>query len=145
LIGQGRVLAVTLDVNVLASGLVMESGVPAQLLERWANGHFSLVISEHIVHGLSHTWQKPYFDTRFPPSRREDALTLPRELATFVEPASNIAGIAPAAEDDLILATDVAGKVRFLVTGDKPLQSLGSYQSIPIISPRAFLDVLNDE
>jgi putative PIN family toxin of toxin-antitoxin system len=139
------VLAVTLDVNVLASGLVMESGVPAQLLERWADGHFSLIISEHIVHGLSHTWQKPYFQARFPPSRREDALVLLRELAIFVEPASHVAGIAPDAEDDLILATAVAGKVRFLVTGDKPLQALGNYQSIAIISPRVFLDILNGE
>ena len=145
MIKQERVLAVTLDVNVLASGLVTPGGVPALILESWANGQFSLVISDHIMHGLSQTWQKPYFLARISPSRRNVAFALLRDLATFVEPTANIVGVAPNAEDDLILATAVAGKVRFLVTGDKPLQALQNYQSVAIISPRAFLDVLNEE
>ena len=35
-----------------------------------------------------------------------------------------------------------AGEVGYLVTGDKPLQALGCYRDILIVSPRAFLDVL---
>lgn len=137
-----RVLTVTLDVNVLASGLVGERGTPARILEYWSEGHFSLVVSEHILHVLSRALEKRYFHDRFPPARRASAFTLLRITATIVMPANDVDGIAPDAEDDMILATAVAGSVHFLVTGDKPLQALGSVRGISIISPRDFLDVL---
>jgi predicted nucleic acid-binding protein len=45
-------------------------------------------------------------------------------------------------EDDLVLAVAASARVDYLVTGDKPLQRLGAYQSVRVISPRAFLDLL---
>jgi len=63
----------------------------------------------------------------------------------MVEPASGILGVAADTEDDLVLATAISGSAEYLVTGDKPHQALQNYQSVAIISPRAFLDVLNEE
>lgn len=56
-----------------------------------------------------------------------------------------IAGVATHAEDDLVLAAALAGQVHYLVTGDKDLQALGSYQGITILPARAFLDLLDQE
>ncbi len=42
-----------------------------------------------------------------------------------------------------MLATAVSGTAEYLVTGDKPLQNLGTYQSVTILSPRVFLDILS--
>ena len=39
------------------------------------------------------------------------------------------------ADDDVILGTAVAARADLIVTGDKDLLVLGSYQSIPIITP----------
>ncbi len=44
--------------------------------------------------------------------------------------------------DDLILATAMSSQADYLVTGDKQLQDLGTYQGVTILSPRAFLDLL---
>ena len=40
------------------------------------------------------------------------------------------------------IGTAVAGQADCLVTGDRALQALGSYQNIPVLSPRAFYDRL---
>jgi len=43
----------TLDVNVLVSGFPAERGTPAELLERWSNLEFELVLSQHILEGIA--------------------------------------------------------------------------------------------
>lgn len=46
-------------------------------------------------------------------------------------------------KDDMVVATAVAARAEFLVTGDRrDLRSLGSYQGIRIVTPREFLDLL---
>jgi uncharacterized protein len=52
---------------------------------------------------------------------------------------AEVSGVATHPEDDLILAAAVAGGVSYLVTGDRKLQAVGTFQRISILSPRAFL------
>jgi predicted nucleic acid-binding protein len=53
--------------------------------------------------------------------------------------------VATHPEDDLVLATAVSAHADYLVTGDRKLQRLGSYQGVRILSPREFLAVLAPE
>jgi putative PIN family toxin of toxin-antitoxin system len=139
------VIRATLDVNVLASGFPATAGIPAQLIDRWTDLAYELVVSEHILEGLSRTWRKPYFQQRYSPELVQQALSLLRTEATRVVPASTVHGVAEDEEDDLVLATAIAGGAGYLVTGDKYLQVLGRYQNVVILSPRQFLTVLADE
>lgn len=132
----------TLDVNVLASGFPAEAGIPTELIDRWTDLAYELVISEHILNGLTRTWQKPYYQRRYSPQRVHQALTLLRAEAILVAPAATVHGVAEDEEDDLVLATAIAGDAGFLVTGDKYLQTLRRYQTVAILSPREFLEVL---
>lgn len=132
----------TLDVNVLASGFAAETGTPSELIGRWTELEYELVISLHILEGLARAWRKPYYQSRYSSDRAETALRLLRAEATIVEPVTTIRGIAADEEDDLVLATAVAGDVETLVTGDKHLQALDLYQGIAIVSPRQFLETL---
>lgn len=50
-------------------------------------------------------------------------------------------GVGEDEEDDLILATALAGDIAYLVTGERTLQDLGSYRDLLILSPRQFLTV----
>jgi predicted nucleic acid-binding protein len=52
--------------------------------------------------------------------------------------------VAEDEEDDLVLATAVAGDAAYLVTGDRMLRSLGRYRNVTILSPREFLTVLQE-
>ncbi len=58
---------------------------------------------------------------------------------------AEVHGVATHAEDDLILATAISARVEYLVTGDKKLQELRSYQGVAIVSPREFLDILESQ
>ncbi len=53
-------------------------------------------------------------------------------------------GVAEDLEDDLVLATIVAGRADFLVTGDRLLREIGEYGGVRIVTPREFLDLLDE-
>lgn len=131
-----------LDVNVLVSGFAAREGTPSDIIESWTDGDFELVISEHILSGLTRAWSKPYYATRYSRDAVQRALGVLREGASIVMPDHTVRGIGNDTEDDLVLATAVAGRVSHLVTGDKGLLRLVQYRGIEIVSPRAFLDLL---
>jgi putative PIN family toxin of toxin-antitoxin system len=138
------VIRATLDVNVLASGFPAETGTPAALIDHWTNLDFDMVLSEHILTGLARTWQKPYFQQRYRPEQVEQTLSLLRTEATLVVPVTTVRGVAADLEDDLVLATAVAGDAAFLVTGDRYLQALVQHANTVILSPLQFLEILAD-
>jgi putative PIN family toxin of toxin-antitoxin system len=139
------VIRATLDVNVLASAFPVTTGTPAELIARWANQEFELILSDHIMRGLQRTWQKPYYRLNYSPERAQEAMRILRRTASFVVPDTSIFNIAPDEEDDLVLATAIAGDVDFLVTGDKPFRALRQVRDVAIISPREFLDFLEGD
>ena len=138
-------IRVVADTNVLASGLAgydaLESP-PALILDAWRNGRVQLVVSAPILAELRRTLAKPYFAQRFTTMEIERALHLMRHRSTFIHVLADVQGIATTPEDDLILATAVAGEASHLVTGDRQLRILGEYQGVTIVGPREFLDWL---
>lgn len=68
-----------------------------------------------------------------------------REEASFIIPGVEVRGVGEDQEDDLVLSTAISGGADYLVTGDKHLQGIGDYRGVIILSPRAFLDVLEVE
>ncbi len=132
----------TLDVNVLASGFQDTPSVPALLVESWIRGAYELLISDHILDGLTRTLQKPYFRRHMTPNQIERVFAILRTRALIVTPSVAVHGIGEDEEDDLVLSTALTGSAAFLVTGDRHLQQIGSYQDLIILPPREFLDVL---
>ena len=135
----------TLDTNVLVSGLAgleVPASTPGAIVWHWLNDTFELVISAGILAELERTLTKPYYRSRRSPVQIEAAVRLVVSKATFVVPTITISGATTHPEDDLILAVAATAGVGYLVTGDKPLQRLGAYQGVRVISPRAFLDLL---
>jgi len=54
----------------------------------------------------------------------------------------SLAVITEDPSDDRYLECAVEGKAAYLVSGDNHLLKIGSYEGIPIITPRVFLEVL---
>lgn len=132
----------TLDVNVLASGFLVKTGVPGALIRSWSTRAYELVISDHILSGLDRTMRKPYFQRRMTPEQMHDVATVLRARATLIIPTIPVHGVGEDEEDDLVLSTALTGSAEYLVTGDRHLQQIGSYQGLIILPPREFLDVL---
>lgn len=136
---------VVLDVNVLASGVLgflQPSTPPGLLLRAWQAGSFRLIVSEHILTNLQRTLAKTYFRRRLTAAESNAFLALLRQEATLAPIIVPVHGVAPDAEDDLILATAMSGQADYLVTGDAAFLDLQTYRGVRIVSPRAFLEIL---
>ncbi len=48
-------------------------------------------------------------------------------------------------DDDEILALAISAGVDYIITGDKDLLILGDFQSIPVVSPRDFVNIIRKE
>lgn len=133
-----------LDTNVLASGFVRPEPAPGQILLEWKQGHFELLLSDHILDELATTFEQPFFSRHLSPEERADDLRLLRQRAAVVALTEVVTGVATHPEDDPVLATAVSGGADYLVTGDFQLQRLGSYRGVTIVNPRSFLQILRD-
>lgn len=115
-------------------------------MSRWlaggGAGPFELIVSPHILAELDQTLTKPYYRTRRLMTQIEAAERFLESVATIVEPSIVVSGIAPHHEDDLVLAAAVSAEADYLVTGDKRFLAVGDYAGVSILSPRAFLDIL---
>lgn len=133
-----------LDTDVLASGFARSnpSAAPTQLLDAWRAGAYTLVLSDHVLAELENTFADPYFTRRIEPAQARANLHLLRTEAIITPLTAMVRGIATHPEDDLMLATAVSAQADYLVTGDRKLQRLGAYAGIAILSPRAYLEVL---
>ena len=130
-------MKVVLDSNVLLAAYGTR-GLCEALLDVCLDSH-ELILSEHILAEL-----RRYLTVKFKASEAhaEAVIVSLRKEAELVEPAT-VPSEAFSDPDDLpVIGTAVAGQADCLVTGDRALQGLGSYQNIPILSPRAFYDRL---
>lgn len=64
-------------------------------------------------------------------------------LAELVAGEYEVSGVCQDADDDKYVAAALEGRVAFVVTGDQDFLSLGQHESVRIISPRAFLELLD--
>jgi uncharacterized protein len=140
------VIRAVLDANVLASGIVgvhLSTSTPGELIRRWRQNELTIVISNHILLEVERTLTKPYFVNRSSAARLSSSVRLLKHRSEMTEITSIVQGVATHPEDDLVLATAVSAKARYLVTGDKKLQSVGRYRGVTILSPARFLAILN--
>ena len=136
-------IAAVLDVNVIVSGFPGRRGAAAEVIDRWLTREFRVIVSEHILNGVIRAWNNPWFHDRYARNEVERALDLLQSRAMAVTPASGIHGFAPDAEDDLVLATAVAARADYLITGDRRFREVERYGSIAIRSPREFVFILD--
>jgi uncharacterized protein len=137
------VIEAVLDANVIVSGFPAHGGAPGEIIERWLAGEFHVIVSEHILASSERAWNSPWFRLRYPRQQADEALATLRARARIVVPAAGIHGFAPDWEDDLVLATAVAGSASYLVTGDRRFRMISSHDAIMIRTPREFVHILD--
>ncbi len=100
-------------------------------------------MSDHIVGKVGRTPDRPYFRRRLTDDDITDAMTLLHKQARRVTIIACVQGAATHPEDDLVLATAVSAGAPYLVTCDRQLLALGRFRGVTILSPVAFLAVLD--
>ena len=136
-----------LDSSVLISAFLTPGGVPDRLLDAAERGDFLLCLSAEILAETASALvgnRKLRARYGFDQAATEAFCDGLEATAEMVGNLPSLRAVPNDPKDDMVVATAVAAKARFLVTGDrKHLLSLGSYQGIRIVAPREFLELLN--
>ena len=130
-------MRVVLDTNVLLAGFATR-GLCEALLTLVYRDHI-VILSEHILDEVSRHFSGKFKATK---AQAEAVVAFLRSSSEIVEPAVVPRGTLRDKDDLPVLGTAVAGAAACLVTGDQELLSLGRYQRVDILSPRAFYDWL---
>ena len=122
-----------LDTNVLVAALVAR-GACADLLEHCVRGHLIITSSgllNELRDVLSGKLHQREADARA-------AVRLFEDTFTIVTPATLDSPICRDPDDDVVLATALAGECAAIVTGDQDLVVLDPFRGIRILTPSVF-------
>jgi uncharacterized protein len=133
-----------LDTNVLVSRFLSLSGTPARLFALWQAGLFELIVSEAILAEYLRVLLYPRIQSRHRMSDDEVAQIVAdfRSFAVLVEPAESVAVVADDPSDDRFFEAAIAGQCDFIVSGDPHLLRIGEFRGIQVVTPAAFLSIL---
>jgi len=139
------VVRAVLDANVFVSAAIHPEGPPGRIIERFLRTDvFTLVLSDAIVdevmRALAYPKVRRYVRRGLDAALWMEDLVL---LADVVLDTVQVTGVSKDADDDKYLAAAIAGRASLVVTGDPHLLTVGEYEGVRIVTPRAFLDLLS--
>lgn len=137
-----------LDTNVLVSSILSPGAVPGRIVRAWEDHAFELCLSEPLFLEIAEVLRRPHIRkmAKLGAGQIEELLELLLRISTVVARPLNIQPVvADDPDDDIVLATAVAGRADVIVSGDRHLLVIREHRSIPIITPRQFLDLLEAE
>jgi len=131
-------MKVVLDTNVLISGFVTTTGVPAAVLTRVLSKH-EAVMSKYILEEFK---SKMISKLKFLPQDLETTIHYFQTRCLFLD-FIPMEGVEFGDKKDIpILALVKASRAQALITGDKKLLVLKRFFKAVIISPREALEIL---
>jgi putative PIN family toxin of toxin-antitoxin system len=127
---------VVLDTNVILAAFATR-GLCEAVMAVCVDRH-EIVVSEAILAEVSEHLRDKF---KLPASRVREIVSFLRHQATMVIPVPISTDACRDPDDLAILGTAVAAQADGLITGDNDLLSLGTFQEIRILSPRAFYEL----
>jgi hypothetical protein len=139
------VLRAILDANVYVSAALRPEGPPGRIIERLLRAAaFEIVLAPGIIDEVLQALSYPKVQRLIrrdldPKLWFEDIIV----LADLVADTRTVSGVCSDPDDDKYLAAALEGRAAFVVSGDRHLLTLGEYEGVRIVSPHAFLDILD--
>ena len=137
-----------LDVNVAVSAVIGPLGYSRKIATAWRAGLFSPLTASGIITEVAAKLGLPRISRRYHVTD-DDVRWIVGLLRTQTEDvlvsANDCLEVTGDPEDDYVLATARLGRADYLVTGDRGLLALDHYEGVKVVSPRAFVDILEHE
>ena len=130
-------MRLVVDTNVFVSG-VFFGGPPYDILEAWRRRTVELVASPEILDEYRATGEE--LSIEYAGVDLAPWLGLLKARATVIEAPPLEHQVCTDPDDDKFLACALAGRVRFVATGDKALLRVSGYSGVTVMTPRHFVD-----
>lgn len=142
-----RSLRAVVDTNLFISAAITRRGVPFELLARWRQGSFTLLMSAEQRAELDDVLRRPELIERYriTPQEVGSLLLLVDVLAVRVVPRRRLPVRVRDPKDDHLVGAAIAGGADYLVSGDGDVLELDAHPGIArlrIVTARVFLDIL---
>lgn len=130
-------MRLVLDTNVFISG-VFFAGPPFDILKAWRAGQVEIVVSAEIL--------DEYRRVGVELSEKYTTVDLTPFLELLISHASVVHApplderVCSDPDDDKFVACALAGRTKFICSGDKALLKISGYKEISVVTPRAFVD-----
>ena len=134
-------LRLVIDPGVLIAALISAKGAPRQLILRWLEGEFELLVSPMLLAELERVLEREKFRKYVSVRDARSYVILFRRFATFVPDVQTPPELSLDPGDDYLLALAASQAAHYLVSGDPHLTRLKN-PVVPIATPRAMLDRL---
>ena len=129
-------IRVVADTNIFISAL-MFGGLPGAFLDLAFLPAFTLVTSPVLLDELDEKLRLKFGLSSTDADLVRSKLEANADLISTVE---TLTIVRDDPDDDRVLECAVAGRADYIVSGDRHLLKLGSYEGIPILTVRQFLD-----
>ena len=133
-------MRVVFDTNIFVSALILPGRRAQEALTRVIEGADRLVLSKPILDELLSVLARKFSRDREELARLAVWLG---EVAEWVHPTRRL-NVAAEEADNRILECALAGRTEVVVTGDRGLLQLGSFEGIRIVSLREYLSQRKD-
>lgn len=132
-------MRIVLDTNVVVSGLIKDTGAPADVVDLCIAGEVDMVVDRRILAEYEDVLRRPEFD--LVPADVDEFLYLMHYAEHVVAPPLPITLTDP--DDAPFMEVAVAAAVDAIVTGNaKHFRPLEGAIDIPVLTPREFLEHL---
>lgn len=126
-------MRVLLDTNVLIAAFITH-GTCSELLDHCIRRH-EIVISAFILNELERHLRNKF---KFPEHDIHETLSVLNMASKTIVPVPLKTPVCRDPDDDMVLATALSGNVDCIITGDKDLTELKTFENIPILKPAEF-------
>ena len=135
------------DSTTLVSAFLRKKGVTAQLLDYAVKGAFEFYLAPAIIEETCEVLlNREHLRSNFSYTDQdvEEYGTL---LRAFVRPVSNLPSVQVCRDpnDDYVIAAALAASAPYLVTRDKDLLDLKTYQDVQMIRPEEFIHLVRSQ
>lgn len=137
-------LKAVVDANVWVSGLIISQGRPAKVIDLFRTGAFVVCCSAELLNELQDVLARPKIAARINQPDAQQLIELLKGRAIFVL-TETVPAVSRDPDDDVYLSCAAAADADVLISGDQDLLVLKIHGRTRILTPKEFVDLLENE
>jgi len=130
-------LKVIIDTNVLISGIFF-NGLPFEILRKWQQGKFDLIISPAIFEEYNRVAQR--LNKRYPDINIYPILRFIKNHSKSAHISKTVSNVCADPQDDKFFECAVNSDCTIIISGDKHLLDVSGVMNIDVLKPKEFID-----